>query len=360
MRPVSHCSCSNKTRRFCRHFHGLVILVLLPLLSFVSPAGSCTEQERRSLLRFLAGLSQDGGLAASWRPDVDCCGAWEGVVCDGEGTVTEVSLPSRGLHGRISPSSLAGLAGLIRLNLSHNALSGGLPPGLMHSASLLVLDVSFNSLDGALPPPPPLAMKPPLQVLNISTNKFAGEFPSLDAMANLIALNGSNNSFTGQMPATSLCRSSPSLSVLDLSHNWFTGEVSPALANCTMLKVLKVGMNNLSGTLPVELFDMTSLEHICFADNGLQGELDEAHMAKLNNLVTLDLGGNSFHGEIPESIGQLKKLEVLRLSNNNMSGHLPSSLGNSTSLTTIDLKMNSFSGVLGMVDFSSLRAGLVQ
>jgi Leucine-rich repeat (LRR) protein len=326
---------------------------MLLMITFISPASSCTEQDRRSLLKFLAGLSRDGGLAASWQPDTDCCRVWEGVTCDENGNVAEVSLLGRGLHGYISPSSLDDLAGLTRLDLSHNALTGSLPLGLIYSASLLVLDVSFNSLDEELPLT--IGMKhQSLQVLNISTNKFAAEFPSLDAMANLVALDGSNNSFIGQIPAATLCRASPSLSVLDLSYNRLTGEVSPALADCSMLKVLKVGMNNLSGTLPAELFNMTSLEHLSLANNGLQGELVGALVAKLKNLVTLDLGGNGFHGDIPKSIGQLKKLEVLRLSNNNMSGYLPSSLGNCTHLTTIDLKMNSFSGDLGTVDFSSL------
>ncbi|KAF0936030.1 hypothetical protein E2562_038337 [Oryza meyeriana var. granulata] len=333
--------------------NALVLMLALQLLS-ASPASSCTEQDKRSLIKFLAGLSQDGGLAASWLPDVDCCRAWEGVACDRNGTVvTEVSLPARGLHGRISPSSLANLGSLTLLNLSHNALSGDLPPELISSTSLLVLDVSYNSLDGVLPPT--TVLKQPLQVLNISSNKFAAEFPPWNTMANLIALNASNNSFTGQMPAASLCRASPSLALLDLSYNLFTGEVSPALADCTMLKVLKAGRNNLSGILPFELFDMTSLEHLSFPNNGLEGELDGSHMAKLSNLVTLDLGGNCFHGKIPESIGQLKKLEELTLGNNNMSGNLPSSLGNCTSLTTIDLKINSFSGDLGNVDFSALH-----
>uniref|UniRef100_A0A0D9VCD6 non-specific serine/threonine protein kinase n=1 Tax=Leersia perrieri TaxID=77586 RepID=A0A0D9VCD6_9ORYZ len=343
----------------------LLLLAIFLLFAGASPAISCTAQDSRSLLRFLAGLSHSGGrLAASWRPGTDCRhgGGWEGVTCDENGTVTEVSLPSRGLHGRIS-SSLADMAGLTRLNLSHNALSGDLPSNLISSmTTLLVLDVSFNNLDGFRPPPSSLITNN-LQVLDISSNKFAGELLLLSspiwnpyAMGNLIALNASNNSFTGLMPAATLCRASPSLSVLDLSYNKFTGEISPAIAGCSMLKVFMAGYNKLSGTLPIELFNMRSLEHISFTNNGgLEGELDGSHIAKLSNLVTLDLGWNSFSGEIPESIGQLKKLEVLRLSNNTMSGDLPSSLSNCTRLTVIDLKINNFSGDLHKVDFSAMH-----
>uniref|UniRef100_A0A0D9XRR0 non-specific serine/threonine protein kinase n=1 Tax=Leersia perrieri TaxID=77586 RepID=A0A0D9XRR0_9ORYZ len=354
-------SMTNRNIRFCILYIAVFAVVLL-LLSFVSPAGSCSEQDSRSLLQFLAGLSQDGGLTTSWRPDVDCCTAWEGVSCGRDGMVTKVSLPSRGLHGCISPLSVANLTSLTHLNLSDNALSGSLPPELMSSLSLLVIDVSFNHLDGVLLLPWPMntGLKLPLQVLNISSNRFAGEFPSnlsWNAIANLVMLNASNNSFTGEMPIAPLCNGSPSssLAVLDLSDNRFNGEVSPEIASCSMLKVLNVAHNKLTGILPIKLFDVTSLEHLSFADNDLQGEIDGAHITKLTNLVTPDLGENSFHGEISESIGQLKKLEELRLDNNYMSGDLPSSLGNCTCLTTIDLKINKFSGDLGKVDFTSLH-----
>jgi hypothetical protein len=84
-------------------FH--LALVLLPLSFICPPIGSCIEQERLTLLRFLAELSppHDNGLAASWRNRTDCC-TWEGIICDVDGAVTEILLASRGLEGRISSS----------------------------------------------------------------------------------------------------------------------------------------------------------------------------------------------------------------------------------------------------------------
>ncbi|CAO2037206.1 unnamed protein product [Urochloa humidicola] len=122
-----------------------------------------------------------------------------------------------------------------------------------------------------------------------------------------------------------------------------------------MLRVLKVGHNNLSGTLPDELFNATLLEHLSFSRNGLQGMLDDTHIAKLSNLAILDLGENKFSGKIPDSIGQLKRLQELHLDYNNMSGELPSTITNCTNLITIDLNNNSFSGELSKVNFSTLR-----
>ncbi|KAF0934830.1 hypothetical protein E2562_028835 [Oryza meyeriana var. granulata] len=106
------------------------------------------EQEKQSLLRFLEGLSQDDGLAVSWRNNTDCC-TWEGITCGLDGAVTELLLASRGLEGHIS-SSLIELTSLSRLNLSYNSLTGGLPSELISSGSIVVVDVSFNRLDGEL------------------------------------------------------------------------------------------------------------------------------------------------------------------------------------------------------------------
>jgi Leucine-rich repeat (LRR) protein len=315
------------------------------------PASSCTEQEKSSLLQFLAGLSRDGGLALSWQNGTDCC-TWEGVACGADGAVTGIALTSKGLEGRIS-ASLGELTSLLRLNLSHNLLSGGLPLELLSSNSITVLDVSFNHLNGDLRGLPSSSTPGrPLQVLNISSNLFTGQFPST-TWESLVALNASNNSFTGHIPSH-FCSSSPGLTVLMLCQNQFSGTIPPQLGSCSMLKVLKAGHNKLSGTLPGDLFDATSLEYLYLAANGLQGILDGARITSLRNLVNLDLGENNFSGGIPGSIGQLKGLEELHLEDNSMSGELPSSLSNCTNLVTIDLKNNKFSGQLSKVNFFSL------
>jgi len=148
---------------------------------------------------------------------------------------------------------------------------------------------------------------------------------------------------------------SPYLAVLELCYNRFSGNIPPGLGNCSMLRVLKAGDNNLSGTLPHELFNAISLECLSFSSNGLQGILDGGYIAKLTNLVILDLGKNRFTGKIPDSIGQLKRLQEIHLDHNSMSGELPSTLSNCTNFMTIDLKMNSFTGELAKVNFSDLE-----
>ncbi|CAL5035134.1 unnamed protein product [Urochloa decumbens] len=325
--------------------------ILVMLLSMISLAASCTEQERSSLLQFLTRLSQDNGLTNLWKNGTDCC-TWEGIRCSPEGMVTDVSLASRNLQGFISPS-VGNLTGLLRINLSGNLLSGDLPLELVSSRSIIVLDLSFNQLSGGLPDIPYSTPARPLQVMNISSNLFTGRFPSTiwEVMKSLVALNASNNSFIGQIP-TAFCVSTSSIVVLDLGYNQFSGSIPPELGNCTMMKSLHAEHNKFSGTLPDEIFNIISLEHLFLHDNQFVGSLKG--ISNLTNLVTLDLGGNGISGNIPESIGELKKLKELHLDDNNMSGGLPTTLNKCKNLISIDLKSNNFSGELAKVNFSTL------
>ncbi|KAK3131148.1 hypothetical protein QOZ80_6BG0502640 [Eleusine coracana subsp. coracana] len=329
--------------------------VFFLLLSFASRTSSCTEQERSSLVEFLEGLSKDGdgGLGMLWVNSIDCC-QWEGITCSSNGVVTDVFLPAKGLRGSISPS-LSNLTGLLHLNLSHNSLEGTLPMELVLSSSIVALDVSYNHLSGPLQERQSTYSSLPLQVLNISSNFFTGQLPSttLEVMKNLVALNASNNSFTGPMPS-SICNHAPSFATLDLCYNTFSGIISPEFGNCSMLKVLKAGHNNLNGALPHELFSATSLEHLSFPNNGLQGVLHGPNLVKLTNLIVLDLGSTGISGEMPDSIGQLRRLEELHLDNNKISGELPSALGNCTSLKYITLRNNSFRGGLSRINFAKM------
>jgi Leucine-rich repeat (LRR) protein len=121
-----------------------------------------------------------------------------------------------------------------------------------------------------------------------------------------------------------------------------------------MLKVFRAGHNDLSGALPDELFNATSLEELSLPNNALQGFLDGSLIVRLSSLAVLNLGSTGLSGKIPDSIGQLRRLEELYLDNNNMSGELPSALGNCTNLRYITVRNNSFTGDLSKVNFTML------
>ncbi|GJS19210.1 leucine-rich repeat-containing protein [Tanacetum coccineum] len=64
------------------------------------------------------------------------------------------------------------------------------------------------------------------------------------------------------------------------------------------------------------------------------------------HVTRLYLPFNSFHGNIPESIGNITHLTELRLDSNNFSGVIPISIGSLTKLTWLDLSDNSFYGTI--------------
>jgi Leucine-rich repeat (LRR) protein len=137
------------------------------------------------------------------------------------------------------------------------------------------------------------------------------------------------------------------LTTLELSFNIFSGSIPPGIGNCSILRVLRAGSNNLGGTLPDELFNATSLEHLSFPNNNLHGVLDSARIINLRNLITIDLGGNNFSGNIPNSISELESLEKLRLDNNNFSGELSKvNFSNLSNLKVLDLWLNNFTGTV--------------
>jgi Leucine-rich repeat (LRR) protein len=77
-------------------------------------------------------------------------------------------------------------------------------------------------------------------------------------------------------------------------------------------------------------------------------------------LVTLDLGGNNFSGEIPTWIGSgFPVLEILRLGSNQFNGAIPSSLSKLNKLQSLDLSNNNITGSIPNI-FSSLSSMIVK
>ena len=79
-------------------------------------------------------------------------------------------------------------------------------------------------------------------------------------------------------------------------------------------------------------------------DNQLSGSIPSS-LGNLSNLEYLALPVNQLSGSIPSSLGNLSNLEFLALSVNPLSGSIPSSLGNLSNLVNLHLTFNQLSGV---------------
>ncbi|PRP87381.1 hypothetical protein PROFUN_01643 [Planoprotostelium fungivorum] len=111
-------------------------------------------------------------------------------------------------------------------------------------------------------------------------------------------------------------------------------------------RVIQIYMadNNMIGTLPASLGNMTHLRTLnLIANLGLTGSIPET-ITRLVNLVYLDLSLCSFTGTIPMGMRELSQLEYLYLNNNQLSGQLPDFVYNMTKVKIVNLAQNLLRG----------------
>ena len=99
---------------------------------------------------------------------------------------------------------------------------------------------------------------------------------------------------------------------LDLSENQLSGTIPAEIGNLTSLTTLSISFNQLSGTIPVEIGNLTSLEHLLLGSNQLSGTIP-AELGNLTRLISLGLENNQLSGTIPAEIGNLTSLFALRV-----------------------------------------------
>ncbi|XWS77217.1 hypothetical protein CRYUN_Cryun01aG0242700 [Craigia yunnanensis] len=222
----------------------LFLLFLLSLLPF----SFSSSTERELLLQIKASLDPQNRFLSSWTPYSDPCssGSFNGVACNEEGHVANISLQGKGLSGQI-PAALGGLKSLTGLYLHFNALSGEIPKEIATLSQLSDLYLNVNNLSGEIPPQ--IGNMTNLQVLQLCYNRLTGSIPTqLGSLQKLTVLALQYNRLTGAIPAS--LGDLVMLTRLDLSFNNLFGSVPVKLANAPMLKVLDIRNNTLSGNVP--------------------------------------------------------------------------------------------------------------
>jgi len=130
---------------------------------------------------------------------------------------------------------------------------------------------------------------------------------------------------------------------LSLSSNQLTGSIPPEIGNLTNLINLNLGFNQLTGSLPPEITNLIKLNSLSLYLNQLTGSIPPK-IGNLTNLTSLALSGNQLTGSIPPEIGNLTNLVNFNLGGNQLTGSLPPEIGNLTNLTILDLGINQFTG----------------
>ncbi|KAG6702629.1 hypothetical protein I3842_07G045100 [Carya illinoinensis] len=239
------------------------------------------------------------------------------------------------------------------IDVSGNHLDGRLQENIGKiMPNLGVLNISQNHLEGDLPSS--VGDMSYLEVLDLSFNRFSGKVPTelVSKCTTMIILNLCNNNFQGEIFSKHFKLSA--LSMLQLNNNQFTGTLSSVLSTLDRIYLFDIGNNNMSGTIPSWIGNMT--KHL--SHNSLSGPIPSC----LDELSTILLQGNKLTGSIPKALFNSYSLVALDVRENNLSGTIPIEISTFSNLRILLLGGNNFCGMIpnqvcllkkiGIMDFS--------
>jgi len=151
---------------------------------------------------------------------------------------------------------------------------------------------------------------------------------------------------TGQLPQTMGNMTGLYSAALLLNGPNFGGELPSSLFQLKNLNTIHIQENlGKEWSLPakVEVGDDTQLERLLLVQNSFTGNIP-SWVAQLKRLETLDLSNNKFQGGIPDAIGDLSSVKYLNLMGNNLTETIPSSLGQLPHIDALILGNNKLQG----------------
>ncbi|TXG53557.1 hypothetical protein EZV62_018813 [Acer yangbiense] len=242
------------------------------------------------------------------------------------------------------PYELARLRRLKYINFNYNQLSGNVPSSIFNISSLQELRLKHNRLSSMVNVS---GGGPSLMSLDLSENMFEGEIPPfISECKQLRFLNLSSNNFRGGIPKE--IGNLTKLKTLSIFLNKLEGEIPQELGNLVELERLLLLDNvMLTGQIPSLLFNISTLWQINFTNNSLIGDLPHnmcSHHRKAAVLKGLQLSFNQITGTIPYNLWQCRELTVVSLSYNQFRGRIPSDIGNLTMVKKLALGGNNLIG----------------
>ncbi|CAM0907783.1 unnamed protein product [Alopecurus aequalis] len=191
------------------------------------------------------------------------------------------------------------------LLLSWNKFEGQISSNLCHLQQLSIIDISHNILSGSIPPcigGIPFDYPDGYEYIWPTTGGsfYGGGFDAKEFSYNShYDLQGFTFTTKGN-PYTYGRNFFMSMSGIDFSANMLSGDIPQEIGNLSHIKSLNLSNNFLTGSIP-------------------------ATFANLSEIESLDLSGNRLNGSIPWQLTRLSSLGVFSVAYNNLSGCLPDS-----------------------------------
>ncbi|KAG6772535.1 hypothetical protein POTOM_023948 [Populus tomentosa] len=184
--------------------------------------------------------------------------------------------------------------------------------------------------------------------LNLSGLNLEGEIsPAIGNLKDLTSVYCSSlpdlkgNRLSGQIPDE--IGDCSSLQDLDLSFNEINGDIPFSISKLKQLELLVLKNNQLIGPIPLTLSQIPNLKVLDLAQNRLSGEIPR--LLYWNEVLQyLGLRGNNLVGTLSPDMCQLTGLWFFDVKNNSLTGKIPENIGNCTSFQVLDLSFNQLTG----------------
>ncbi|XP_062028807.1 receptor-like protein EIX2 [Rosa rugosa] len=210
----------------------------------------------------------------------------------------------------------------VHIGLSSNNLKGPIPDVFTSMLSLVTLDLSWNKLEGGIP-------------------KGFQNLCSLESLG--LAVNQLSENIEDSVKTLSCAENT--LETLDLSDNLFWGSL-PDLARFSKLRELYLFSNQLNGSVPESVGQLSSLETLLLSGNSLSGVITEAHFLNLSRLQSLAISNNHFSINLSSDWNPPFQLDWLEMSSCKVGPAFPKWILTQTNLTDLYLSNTGLSGSL--------------
>ncbi|KAJ9165953.1 hypothetical protein P3X46_020763 [Hevea brasiliensis] len=181
--------------------------------------------------------------------------------------------------------------------------------------------------------------------LNLSSHCILTGFipPEIGLLNKLVNLTLSSHNLSGRLPLE--MAELTSLRIFNISNNAFVGNFPGEITlGMTQLEILDMYNNNFSGPLPLDLVHLKNLKHLHLGGNYFSGSIPESY-SEIQSLEYLGLNGNGLSGKVPSSLAKLKNLRNLYVGYfSTYEGGIPPDFGSLSSLEVLDMAFCNLTG----------------
>ncbi|KAG6621625.1 hypothetical protein I3842_Q015200 [Carya illinoinensis] len=227
------------------------------------------------------------------------------------------------------------------MQMHRNKLTRSIPKALSNSSSLVTLDVRENNLSDTLPVeisnnfsgmiPNQICLLKKIAIMDLSRNSFSGTIPHCFHNITFVKINALILPFPKVIIILGYLRSHGSNYVdIDMPFdNQVEVEFVTKYRSCSYkggildyMSRLDLSCNKLTGGIPVELEQLSSIHSLNLPHNQLRDSISDK-FSSLASIESLDLSHNSLSGEITSILIDLNFMGTFNVAYNNLSGKVP-------------------------------------